>query len=238
MYLIHFIFVLLLGPSFPSPTSRIVILAVVTCFIIFARFVTFVIFVIFVGLPSLSRFKHLLFLFLSLVDLFFRLLFSLLSLQLWDALPLSVLSFHFLVFVSLASRFVIFHRRSQDFSKGGLTVSKWGYSPDCHVDLHAVLLIQTKVLKKGPFNYGQDIVMAFSPPVVGCLVKKTLAKGGGHGHPRTPLAKSLAYIRTCRRCTFCIENFGRSVGGRQRDLTPKDTLSNKNEKKDWFPISS
>ena len=29
--------------------------------------------------------------------------------------------------------------------------------------------------------------MAFSPPVVGCLVKKGLEKGG-HGHPRTPLA--------------------------------------------------
>ena len=93
--------------------------------------------------------------------------------------------------------------------------------------------------KKGLFNYGLDIVMAFSPPVVGCLVKKNLQKGGGHGHPRTPLAKSMAYISTCRRSTFCIENFERSVGGRQRDLTPKDTLSNKNEKiKDWFPISS
>ena len=29
--------------------------------------------------------------------------------------------------------------------------------------------------------------MAFSPPVVGCLVKKGLQRGG-HGHPRTPLA--------------------------------------------------
>ena len=43
-------------------------------------------------------------------------------------------------------------------------------------------LIQKNVLKKGLFNYGQDIVMAFSPPVVGCLVKKR----GCHGHPRTP----------------------------------------------------
>ena len=40
-------------------------------------------------------------------------------------------------------------------------MSKGGYSPDCH--------------------YGQDIVMAFSPPVVGCLVKKGLQKGGGGG---------------------------------------------------------
>jgi len=39
-------------------------------------------------------------------------------------------------------------------------------------------LILKKSLKKGLFNYGQDIVMAFSPPVVGCLVKKGLQKGG------------------------------------------------------------
>ena len=40
------------------------------------------------------------------------------------------------------------------FQRGVHTVSKWGYSLDCH--------------------YGQDIVMAFSPPVPGCLVKKGL----------------------------------------------------------------
>ena len=27
--------------------------------------------------------------------------------------------------------------------------------------------------------------MAFSPSVLGCLVKKRLARGGGHGHPKT-----------------------------------------------------
>ena len=37
-----------------------------------------------------------------------------------------------------------------------------------------------KKFKNGLFNYGHDIVMAFSPPVVGCLVKKRLAKRGGH----------------------------------------------------------
>ena len=37
-------------------------------------------------------------------------------------------------------------------------------------------LIKKKSLKKGLFNHGQDIV-AFSPPVVGCLVKKGLQKG-------------------------------------------------------------
>ena len=52
------------------------------------------------------------------------------------------------------------------FQKGGHTVSKWVYSPDC--------------------RYGQDIVMAFSPPVVGSLVKKGLQKGGSRT-PQEPL---------------------------------------------------
>ena len=50
------------------------------------------------------------------------------------------------------------------FQRGvGYTVSKGGYPPDCH--------------------YGQDIVMTFSPPVVDCLVKKGLQKGGGSRAP-------------------------------------------------------
>ena len=49
--------------------------------------------------------------------------------------------------------------------------------------------------KQGLFNYGQDIVMAFSPPVVGCLVKKDLQKGGGvTGTPGPPPA----YALVCR----------------------------------------
>ena len=44
------------------------------------------------------------------------------------------------------------------YQRGGHTVSKWGYSPDSHVDLHAMFFIK-KSLKIGPFNYGQDIVM-------------------------------------------------------------------------------
>lgn len=39
---------------------------------------------------------------------------------------------------------------------------------------------------------GQDVVMAFFPPVVGYLLKKALQKGGrGYGHHRTPLATPL-----------------------------------------------
>ena len=45
---------------------------------------------------------------------------------------------------------------------------------------------KNKVSNKGLFNYGQEIVMAFSPPVVGCLVKKGLQKGGLTGTPGPP----------------------------------------------------
>ena len=40
--------------------------------------------------------------------------------------------------------------------------------------------------------------MAFSPPVVGCLVKKGLQKGG-HRHPRTPLAMPM-HLYTSHYC--------------------------------------
>ena len=45
--------------------------------------------------------------------------------------------------------------------------------------------------KQELFNYGQDIVMAFSPPVVGCLVKKGLQKGGSRA-PLEPPGYALA----------------------------------------------
>ena len=64
------------------------------------------------------------------------------------------------------------HRRSQDFSKGGSHCVK------VRVLTRLVMSIKKKSLRKGLFNYGQDIVMAFSPPAVGCLVKKGLQKGG------------------------------------------------------------
>ena len=43
---------------------------------------------------------------------------------------------------------------SQDFSKGGYTVSNRGYSLDCHVDLHAmfILMLQIKKLTKGGYR--------------------------------------------------------------------------------------
>ena len=39
--------------------------------------------------------------------------------------------------------------------------------------------------KQGLLNYGHDIVMAFSPPVVGRLVKKGLQKGASRA-PQDP----------------------------------------------------
>ena len=57
--------------------------------------------------------------------------------------------------------------------------------------------------KQGLFNYGQDIVMAFSPPVVGCLVKKGLQKGGSRA-PRTPSGYALA-------CQLYMENFFKNI---------------------------
>ena len=39
----------------------------------------------------------------------------------------------------------------------------------------------------GGHTVSNIIVMAFPPRnVVGCLLKKGLQRGGGHGHPRTP----------------------------------------------------
>ena len=57
--------------------------------------------------------------------------------------------------------------RSQDFSKGG------SHGP------------KTRFLTM--------IFMSFLPPVVGCLLKTWFTKegGGGHGHPKTPLATPL-----------------------------------------------
>ena len=45
-----------------------------------------------------------------------------------------------------------------------------------------------KKFKNGLFNHGQDIVMAFSPPVVCCLVKKGCQKGGSRAPQDSPLA--------------------------------------------------
>ena len=48
--------------------------------------------------------------------------------------------------------------------------------------------------KQGLLNNGQDIVMAFSPPVVGCLVKKGFQEGGSRAS-RDPLATPLTSIQ-------------------------------------------
>ena len=59
------------------------------------------------------------------------------------------------------------------------------------VDNRINTLIQRKVLKKGFFNYGQDMVMVFSTPVVDCLDKRDLQKGEGSRAPQDPLATTM-----------------------------------------------
>ena len=62
-----------------------------------------------------------------------------------------------------------------------------------------VMSIIKTVSKKGLFNYGQDIVMAFSPPVVGCLVKKGLQKWGSRA-PEDPPGYALSLISFFECC--------------------------------------
>ena len=78
------------------------------------------------------------------------------------------------------------------FQSGGHTVSKWEYSPHHHgvfarIFQRGVTLCQSEGTR--------HVFMAFLPPVVGCLLKKGLQKGG-RGHPRTPLATPLSSLPT------------------------------------------
>jgi len=52
-----------------------------------------------------------------------------------------------------------------------------------------------------------QIIISFSSPVVGCLLKKDLQKGGGggHGHPRTPLATPLLGMTLGRPVTSQVD---------------------------------
>ena len=47
-----------------------------------------------------------------------------------------------------------------------------------------------RIFQRGSHTGSNNIIMAFSPRyIVGCFLNKRLTKGGGgHGHPRTPLA--------------------------------------------------
>ena len=62
--------------------------------------------------------------------------------------------------------------------------------------------------KQGLFNYGQDIVMAFSPPVVGCLVKKGLQKGGSRAHQDPPPPGYLLELCSMLISAIVVEEFG------------------------------
>ena len=50
-------------------------------------------------------------------------------------------------------------------------------------------------MKKSLKNYGQDIIMAFSPPVVGCLAKKACKRGGSRA-PQDPPGYALVASHT------------------------------------------
>ena len=70
--------------------------------------------------------------------------------------------------------------------------------------------------------------MAFSPPVVGCLVKKGLQKGG-HGHPRTPMSMPLQ--------SRVILHLLKLRGNYNTDLsTPKDQKPRDHDKKKTLDI--
>ena len=65
--------------------------------------------------------------------------------------------------------------------------------------------------KQELFNYGQDIVMAFSPPVVGCLVKKCLQKGRSRAPQDPPLPvyalEKARLIKHCKEHTTSFPGF-------------------------------
>ena len=49
-----------------------------------------------------------------------------------------------------------------------------------------------RIFQRGGHTVSNIIAMAFSPRnIIGFLLKKGLQRGGGHGHPRTPLATPL-----------------------------------------------
>ena len=84
----------------------------------------------------------------------------------------------------------------RNFQRGGFTLCQSeGYSPDC--------------------RYGQNIVMALSPPVVGCSVKKGLQKGGSSRAPQDPpLATPLLIIAFIVILFFISNNFGQGRAGK------------------------
>ena len=96
--------------------------------------------------------------------------------------------------IALENRYRTHHRRRQDFQRGvTLCQSKGTHQIVMSTSTPAVFLILKKVLKKALFNYGQDIVMAFPPPVVGCVVKNSFQKGGSRA-PQDPPGYALVSI--------------------------------------------
>ena len=64
-------------------------------------------------------------------------------------------------------------------------------------DVLALLRGVARIFQRGGHTVSNIIVMAFLPQnIVGCLLKKSLQRGGGegHGHPRTPLDTPLLLL--------------------------------------------
>ena len=103
------------------------------------------------------------------------------------------------------------HRRSQNFSKWGSHCVKVRVRTRLSCRPPRRVFDLKKVLEKGLSNYGQDIVMAFSPPVVGCLVKKGFQKGGSrapHDPPGYALGHNSIYLfETPNFDTIKLRNF-------------------------------
>ena len=98
---------------------------------------------------------------------------------------LNILVLFFLFLTRAYMITTVYHRRSQGLSKGESHCVKVRVLTrlSCRPPRRVFHLKQR--LKRGLFNHGQDIGVAFSPPFVGCLVKKARQKGGSRA-PQDP----------------------------------------------------
>ena len=94
-----------------------------------------------------------------------------------ETFPLVIYAIDFFVEILLSNSFSGIGE-ARIFQRGGHIVSKWGYS-----------FIWT---------FSSWNVIAFSPPVLGFLVKEGLQMGG-RGHPRTPCLRPWVAVLWCKR---------------------------------------
>ena len=117
---------------------------------------------------------------------------------------LNILVLFFLFLTRAYMMTTVYHRRSQGLSKGESHCVKVRVLTrlSCRPPRRVFHLKQR--LKRGLFNHGQDIGVAFSPPFVGCLVKKARQKGGSRA-PQDPPGYALglfSIFEKARNLTF------------------------------------